>query len=312
MIKSPSNILCSYGKAHCCHSLQQHSPFLPNVKSENPVIQKSGQCSSNDLPRSKRHYATVRDDGLKAEEVQWPTMASRKAVPTPYQIFQQKKTDPYSKRRFYELVKQYHPDRHGHDNHSPGRPPLPQAIMVDRYRLVVAANDILSHPAKRKAYDECGAGWDGRPEARFRRDQWSYDSDGHWTGFEDNNTSPFRNATWEDWEKWYQRNDKGRRQPQAPVYFSNGGFLSLIAIFACLGGIGQATRIGDHKVSYLKKLESTHADCSNDAQRRKEQAQGYGNLDRRVESFLKTREQAGILTPVEDNSRRLLPPPDPH
>lgn len=233
-------------------------------------------------------------------------------MPTPYQIFHQKKTDPYSKRRFYELVKQYHPDRHGHDNHSPGKPPLPQAMMIDRYRLVVAANDILSHPAKRKAYDECGAGWDGRPEARFRRDQWSYDSDGHWTGFEDNNTSPFRNATWEDWEKWYQRNDKGKKQSQAPVYFSNGGFLSLIAILACLGGIGQATRMSDHSVSYLKKLESTHADCSQDAQSRKEQAQGYGNLDRRVQSFLKAREKAGIPTPVEENSRRLLPPPDPH
>lgn len=310
MLKSPSMILSSYGKAHCCHSLQQHSLFLSYVNPRN--VQRLDRCWSNNPLHSKRSYATVREDKPKAEEIQWPRMASRMAVPTPYQIFQQRKTDPYSKRRFYELVKQYHPDRHGHDNHSPGKPPLPQAIMIDRYRLVVAANDILSHPGKRKAYDECGSGWDGRPEARFRRDQWSYDSDGHWTGFEDNNTSPFRNATWEDWEKWYQRNDKGKKQPQEPVYFSNGGFLSLIAILACLGGIGQATRMGDRSVSYLKTLESTHADGSQDARRRKEQAQGFGNLDRRVESFLKTREQAGIPTPLEDNSRRLLPPPDPH
>lgn len=311
MLKSPSIVLCSYGKAHCFPS-PQHSLFLPNVNPQSSVDQRSDDFWSNDLLHSKRYYATVREDKPKIEEIQWPRMASRTAVPTPYQIFQQKKTDPYSKRRFYELVKQYHPDRHSHDNHGLGQPPLPQAIMIDRYRLVVAANDILSHPAKRKSYDECGAGWDGRPEARFRRDQWSYDSDGRWTGFEDNNTSPFRNATWEDWEKWYQRNDRRKRQPREPVYFSNGGFLSLIAVLACLGGIGQATRMGDHSVSYLKKLESTHADCSQDAQRRKEQAQGYGNLDKRVESFLKTREQAGIPTPLQDNPRRLLPPPDPH
>ena len=186
--------------------------------------------------------------------------------------------------------------------------------MIERYRLVVAANDILSHPAKRKAYDECGAGWNGRPEARFRRDQWSYDSDGNWTGFEDNNTSPFRNATWEDWEKWYQRNDKGKRQPQEPVYFSNGAFVSLIAIVACLGGVGQATRVGDQKISYLKQIESVHADCSHDTQRRMEQAQGYGNTDRRVESFLRTRERTRVQvpSPPEDNHQRLLPPPDPH
>ena len=314
MSKCPGISLCSYGKSHGSHSLQHQSLSSSNVHAKTFPIQRACYHSPGYPLRSRRKYATIREEKPKFEAIQWPRMVSVNAVPTPYQIFQQKKNAPYSKRRFYELVKLYHPDRHGHDNRSSGNPPLPHTVMVDRYRLVVAANDILSHPAKRKAYDECGAGWNGRPEARFRRDQWSYDSDGHWTGFEDNNTSPFRNATWEDWEKWYQRNDKGKKQPQEPVYFSNGGFLSLIAIVACLGGIGQATRIGDHKVSYLKQMESVHADCSHDAQRRMEQAQGYGNRDTRVESFLKTRKQTGIPVPdsVEDNYRRLLPPPDPH
>lgn len=184
--------------------------------------------------------------------------------------------------------------------------------MIERYRLVVAANDILSHPAKRKSYDQCGAGWDGLPEHRLRRDQRSYDADGRWTGFEDNNSSPFRNATWEDWEQWYQRNDKGQREPQHQVFLSNGGFLSLVAIIACLGGIGQATRIGDQKISYIKQLESTNAECTENVRRRMEQAQGFENKDTRVTSFLRAREESRIAaTAMEgDNDGLLLPPPD--
>lgn len=317
MLKSSSIAFYSYSRAHYWQCLQQPSCISPNPRSETPTIGAPPHPYEGLLEGvsySKRHYATVRDNKANTEELRWPSTTSATAVPTPYQIFQQKRTDPYSKRRFYELVKLYHPDRHCRDSDEPENPSLPPTVMIERYRLVVAANDILSHPGKRKAYDECGAGWNGRAEARFRRDQWSYDSDGHWTGFEDNNTSPFRNATWEDWEKWYQRNDKGKRQPQEPVYFSNGGFLSLIAIIACLAGIGQATRIGDQKISYLKQVESIHADCSQDTRRRMEQAQGYGNTDSRVRSFLRTREQSGLpaSNSIEDSHPRLLPPPDPH
>lgn len=309
MLKNPSIAFCSHAKFHGSHSLPQPSLTSSNARSENPQFRRIPHSHSS------RSFATVRDDKSRTGHLPWPRTPSASAVPTPYQIFGQKKTDPYSKRRFYELVKLYHPDRHGHESLGPWQTPLPHSVMIDRYRLVVAANDILSHPTKRKAYDQCGAGWNGRPEAKFRRDQWSYDADGHWTGFEDNNTSPFRNATWEDWEKWYERNDgRRKKQPQKPVYFSNGAFLSLIATVACLGGIGQATRIGDKKISYLKQLETVHSDCSNDTRRRMEQAQGYGDADRRVKSFLRAREQAGVqvASSAEDVEQRLIPPPDPH
>ena len=311
LLRNPGFFLCTYTKSQNFSNFQQ-SPSFPLTSAAETCPPHRG--SSTRFSHPKRHHATIRDDKPNAGEIQWPKTTSVNAIPTPYQIFQQKRTDPYSKRRFYELVKIYHPDRRGCENNDSRVSSLPYAVLIDRYRLVVAANDILSHPAKRKAYDECGAGWNGHPEAKSRRDQWSYDSDRRWTGFEDNNTSPFRNATWEDWEKWYQRNDTGKRQPQEPVYFSNGGFLSLIAIFACLGGIGQATRIGDQKISYLKQVENVHADCSQDTRRRMEQAQGYGNKDSRVEGFLKTREQASIPLSYssEDDYRRLLPPPDPH
>ena len=183
------------------------------------------------------------------------------------------------------------------------------AVNMERYRLVVAANEILSHPVKRRAYDESGAGWNGRSEIGNRRQEWGSDVSHYWSGFY-NNSSPARNATWEDWEKWYQRNEKGERIPQKPVYLSNEAFLSLVAVIACLGGIGQATRIEDQEISYLKRMETIHTDCNHEKQRRMEEAQGYGIKDERVRSFLRTREQAGFAnSDASDDHTRRLPPP---
>ena len=65
--------------------------------------------------------------------------------PTPYQIFEMKTNGVYSKARFYELVKVYHPDRgNGKDE------ALPRHIKMERYRLIVAANHILADPYQTK------------------------------------------------------------------------------------------------------------------------------------------------------------------
>lgn len=297
-----------------CHILLY--PSHPSVSSPNFYHTEASsirnRCPSTaHYPAPSRAFATVRDEQCFAEDIQWPKTEGN-SLPTPYQIFQQKGSDPYSKRRFYELVKIYHPDRHPYNRSNPDGEPLAHAIMVERYRLVVAANDILSHPDKRRAYDKSGAGWDGRPERRARWDYWSYDSGGHWSGFADNDSSPFRNATWEDWERWYQRNEGKERKPQQPVYLSNGSFLSLVAIMACLGGIGQATRIGDQEISYIKKVESINSECTQNVRTRMEKAQGYTDKDTRVSSFMKAREESGAPAAVinEDAQWQLPPPPD--
>ena len=310
MLKKPGILLGSHSKCHVLFCPQHYSVSPSNRRTETSSIRH--RCTSKaHYPEPSRAFATVRDEQCFAEDIPWPKTRGNR-LPTPYQIFQQKKSDSYSKRRFYELVKLYHPDRHLHHRSSPDDEPLARTVMVERYRLVVAANDILSHPDKRKAYDDCGAGWDGRPERQKRWDQWNYDSDGHWSGFEDNNSSPFRNATWEDWEQWYQRNDKRERKSQQSVYLSNGGFLTLVAIVACLGGIGQATRIGDQKISYVKEMESINSECTQSVRRRMEQAQGYDNRDTRVSSFMKAREEAGAPATAipEDAQSHVLPPPN--
>ena len=314
MLKKPSILLSPYGNLYSLYSPQQNSnlPIHPHTQRPNSASQRYG-CRKSQW----RDYAQVRSDkphSDKQDHLAWPDLPSATAIPSPYQIFRLERTAPYSKRHFYELVKLYHPDRNGHAQNSSNVNGLSHAVKMERYRLVVAAHDILSNPDKRKAYDLYGAGWNGRSSSRFSSYNWSHNTGTRWPSFE-HNSSPSHCATWEDWEKWYQR-ENGARGKQEPVYFSNGGFLSLIVIVVALSGLGQGTRVGDYSRTFLEQIQAVHGDCSNSIQSRRKESQGFGNKDERLQSFLRTREESGI--PVgygvpdfrEESYNQLLPPPD--
>jgi DnaJ domain len=243
-----SGILLSSTNLHAFHSAppSKTSPFQPPGSRA-----KQQQC---------RSYAIVSDGHSRHDHgsLRWPEITSANAIPTPYQIFNQKKGSPYSKKRFYELVKLYHPDRHDPDDCSG----LPYATKLERYRLVVAANDILSDPVKRGAYDIYGAGWNGQPDVLRPRDSseqpatWGGHSGRGWGG---GPSGPSQNATWEDWEKWYQREGKG---PQEPRHVSNAAFVGLILTFAAFGGMTQATRAGNYSISFLEQRDALHKTVS--------------------------------------------------
>lgn len=248
-------------------------------------------------------YSTNKHDHLP-----WPEITAANAIPTPYQIFNQKKGSPYSKRRFYELVKLYHPDRHNCDGILDG---ISFGTKLERYRLVIAANNILSDPVKRSAYDCYGAGWNGQPEvkegwhASDNVHSWDHYSEDGWGG----RGSPFQNATWEDWEKWYDREEKKK---QNPTYLSNGAFVGLIVICAALGGIGQATRVGSYSMNFIEQRNALHNEISKDLIRRRKESNEYGDRDERVHSFLKQRDPFGYgwIDPEEEGYRKLLPMPE--
>lgn len=256
-----------------------------------------------------RSYAMVSDGHSSHDhgKHRWPEVSSANAVPTPYQIFGQKKGSPYSKKRFYELVKQYHPDRHDHHSADDG---LSYATKTERYRLVVAANNILSDPVKRGAYDCYGAGWNGQPDVSGPRD--TSDPTNTWggRGWGGGPDGPSQNATWEDWEKWYQRDAKG---PQEPRYTSNSAFVGLIMVFAAIGGIGQATRAGNYGMRFIEERDALHSTMSKDLMRRRKEATTmYGSRQERIDTFLKQRdpEGYGLSDPREESYRRLLPAPE--
>lgn len=152
---------------------------------------------------------------------------------TPYEILEQERGACYDKRRFYELVKVYHPDRWQHSTYHD----ISKATRVERYRLIVAANCILSDPVKRRAYDERGVGWDG-----------GYISPSSTTSEQTNGSTESRrqhyndvrgNATWEDWERWRHN---GNNQRQEVAFICNKSFGLILVLFVAVGGCVQFAR----------------------------------------------------------------------
>ncbi|KJZ78740.1 hypothetical protein HIM_02131 [Hirsutella minnesotensis 3608] len=82
----------------------------------------------------------------------WPTTAT----PSPYEVLNIEPNSRYSKTNFRRLVKLYHPDL-CRDAHATTN--VPRATCLERYRLVVAANELLGDLGKRRAYDAYNVGW---------------------------------------------------------------------------------------------------------------------------------------------------------
>ncbi|KAI0475669.1 hypothetical protein GGR56DRAFT_524593 [Xylariaceae sp. FL0804] len=208
---------------------------------------------------NRRAYAAVSDSASKRMSESpgqgWPSSAR----PTPYEIIGQPRQAPYSKARFYELVKVYHPDRH----HLTDDGGLSRAVRLERYRLIVHANEILSDPAKRRTYDQCGGGWGVSPSTgnsyRAPNKDWRKEPG-----------NPSMNATWEDWERWYQARDGGERkqQRQGPVYMSNPTFAAMLCAFVVVGSMGQARRVENRRKTADEVRERESLAISEDLRRR--------------------------------------------
>ncbi|KAI2616756.1 hypothetical protein GGR54DRAFT_608796 [Hypoxylon sp. NC1633] len=268
-------LLCSSPNLHTFFS----SPHPCCITSSCNSSPRWPQCRDHDrlFPR-QQCYATVANDPKKSntssDEHSWPTSSN----PTPYEILDQRKTAPYSKARYYELVKIYHPDRHQHATSNP----LSHSAQLERYRLIVAANQILSDPTKRRAYDLYGAGWGGHQSI----DSIHRAADRSWRDVPGN---PSMNATWEDWERWYHERDGGKREPQQPVYMSNQLFAGVLCFFVIVGSFGQARRASSKTMTLVDMREQKHVAISEDM---KKQQNEQAVLDRRerIERFLRQRE----------------------
>ncbi|OQN98942.1 hypothetical protein B0A48_15288 [Cryoendolithus antarcticus] len=290
-----------------------------------PTQWTAPSCTSSPWPRrstrqqqSPQHrpanYATLTDDHVNHEshpQHTWPEPLNGRTSPTPYQIFSIRQNEVYSKARFYELVKMYHPDRvstgHSHD------------LRVERYRLVVAANIILSDPVKRTAYDRFGTGWDGKADLG-QRNEWHAHPRGQPGPFSHSWSSPsdpvWNNATWEDWEKWRESHDYSaagvRQAQQAPLYMGNSYFVVLIAVLALMGSGANYNRAQDAGQYYIEQRDMVHDRAAKELRKVKQEVQSKGRDDR-IQWFLRHREaQLGIVgsdveTMREEQADRVLP-----
>lgn len=254
-------------------------PLLSSI----PHQRKIRHTVSTHQTRQIRRYASSMSPSSNHQDVpSWP----RQPHPTPYEIFDISHSAPYTKHRFYQLVKLYHPDT-GSNYQAESAPPtpasnIPDKTRLERYRLVIAANDLLSDPNKRSLYDKHGIGWsaDGPSApatARERDTAWRHQPN-----------SPVRNATWEDWEAWRESQKDGGGHTE-PVYMSNGLFaVSVITVcfIGCMIHMNRAESIGQEYVQYSAQR---NADIGNTV-RMNTMASAGRSRDDRIEGFLRERE----------------------
>ncbi|KAI1121245.1 hypothetical protein F5Y10DRAFT_282644 [Nemania abortiva] len=272
--------------------------LVPDTAPSRSCITSSCPCTSQRLRARRNHhagltwhycpstrcYASVSGDPRKhassaAAGYSWPISLH----PTPYEILAHPKHARYNKALFYELVKKYHPDR----NHTAADSPIPHSVRLERYRLVVAANEILSDDAKRRAYDLYGAGWGGS-----RTMQSLYrEADRSWRNEPGN---PSRNATWEDWERW-RRERNGEKKPQMPVFMSNELFVIVLCSFVIVGSFAQARRASTSTLNVVEMRDQKHAAISDDMRRRQNE-QAPLSRHERVESFLRQRDSWNVVS----------------
>ncbi|PYH83390.1 hypothetical protein BO82DRAFT_400778 [Aspergillus uvarum CBS 121591] len=122
-----------------------------------PTVLVGGYFTTSSTPRRSFPLTSMRsahgrsDSSHDSSSPPWPSTADDL---TPYHILGLQPGEPYRKGAFYERVKLYHPDRH---RAVPSA--LAPAVRASRYRMVVAAHNLLSDPHKRQAYDRWGVGW---------------------------------------------------------------------------------------------------------------------------------------------------------
>lgn len=186
----------------------------------------------------------------------------------------------------------YHPDR----RHTDSTNSLSSKVRLERYRLVVAANEILCSPSKRRAYDLYGIGW-GEPlnsREQMRKAEKAYREDPH---------TAANNATWEDWERWREQKE-GKKQE--PIFMSNGGFVMVLCFFVLVGAWGQVTRAGTNSLGLVEERDQSSQRVGDEMRKRMSESATL-DRDERVEQFLRQREGWGY-EPV----RPALPPPTSH
>ncbi|KAL2268414.1 hypothetical protein VTJ83DRAFT_3260 [Remersonia thermophila] len=252
-------------------------------------------------PSQRRPYASVSDvspnktakRGADGGPLQWPASPN----PTPYEILGVSKNEPYNKKHFFRLAMHYHPDR----QHLTADDGIPHLTKLERYRLVVAANELLSNPQKKRMYDLYGFGWDQHTDTHTRHRE----ADRTWRKRPGNASM---NATWEDWERWHQQRDGGKREKQEEIFASNVTFMAVVAFFLVLGTWSQMTRAGTNSMNLIDMRDQKHAAISKELQERRNQRIGLDRRDR-VDQFLRQREyEKWAYDPP--NHGLALPPPD--
>ncbi|KAL4882867.1 hypothetical protein BJY04DRAFT_216954 [Aspergillus karnatakaensis] len=225
------------------------------------------------LPRSRLYTttSTPTDGDFPGKDHTWPSTPSF----TPYDVIGLPRSAPYSKHRFYELVKIYHPDRPS-NNHPLCKDITPE-VRLQRYRIVVTAHEILSNPIRRAAYDQRGTGWNHDTSTiHYPRTPSEYNP-------------IYANATWEDWERWYNRH--GQKQE---TVVDHKTFVTFVVLLFFMGAAVQASWFTQVSTGYEDRLRDLNAQSSRFLmERRNNTVRQMEGSEAKVQHFLIRRDPSG-------------------
>ncbi|KAF4585923.1 Hsp40 co-chaperone Jid1 [Ophiocordyceps camponoti-floridani] len=218
---------------------------------------------------------------------QWPNSSH----PTPYDILSAPRNETYCKARFCQLVKLYHPD-------SQNLSSLPSAIRLERYRLVVAANDILADPTKRRLYDEHGIGW-----VHGRRSGGAVDED-----WRRRPGSAAGNATWEDWHAWHEARRRRDADPSAAQHETGNVKVSTVLIHFVIIFTAFKLLVPESSSAKRLRLAEQQTAAIGDEIRRTTEATAGRSMDERVHQFLRYRQDDEKLRHRRNANHRVSTP----
>lgn len=161
-----------------------------------------------------------------ADAPAWPT----NPCPSPFEVLGVADGEKNYKASFSKLVKLYHPDLQ-HHRHSSG---LSESTLLQRYHLVVAANELLSDPKRRAAYEAYRSGW-----------IFPY-------------CSPEQTKEAQQQEGVHYSDPYTAAGKQQPIYTSNATFIMLLLAAVLAVSVTHQERIRSHRLVHNSKELAAH------------------------------------------------------
>lgn len=230
------------------------------------LLRAHRRCVHSDRQNCRPHAPLQLDDPAS-----WP----RNPCPSPHEILGAEPGLPYSKKRFYRLVKLYHPDllavNHQRD------PELPHAVVNERYRLVIEANKILGNPERKLLYERYGIGW-ASSQTQYRPPPHS-------------SRDPATNVGYKD--RAYTSHHGGPSGRQSPIFASNAAVAIVIVAMAMAGAIMQLERARQAQWDLKRRDVALQEAIARDLQDMADRLQGKPR-DLRILEFLARRELSNL------------------
>ncbi|CAG8454579.1 9252_t:CDS:1 [Paraglomus occultum] len=190
----------------------------------------------------RRYYATK---GTDSATDRW---RASKPNPTPFDVLglSHNASAAEMKERYYELVKQYHPDKVGHNS--------PAAL--DRFRNVVKAYELLSNPKRKELYLRYGIGW---IDTSFMKDTTR-------------NNSSYKSAPRYSHVNTWGQEETGDGKP---IFISNIYFAAFLIAAAIFASMFQFLRAENSVNSIRLAQERHHLQASKDLARARQRGKKY-------------------------------------